>query len=157
MTKPISNIEALARLQYICSKSEKCCQDIRDKLRQWGYEGDYEEIVSKLVQEQFVDDARFAEAFARDKFKFSTWGRNKIRYYLKGKHVAGGHIDSALASISEEDYTSTIYRELEKKAKTIKDKDTSKRKQKLFAFAAQRGYETDIVYNLVDSILKEEF
>ena len=77
MKKPISEKEALLRLQYLCSKSEKCSQDIMDKLRQWNYQGDFEAIVSNLEHEKFVDNIRFTVAYARDKFRFSAWGKNK--------------------------------------------------------------------------------
>ncbi len=156
MKKPISDTEALARLQHLCSKSEKCRQDVRDKLKQWAYQGDFETIVDRLSDEKFVDDTRFSESYVRDKIRFSAWGKNKIRYHLRGKRISDETIEMALNSISEDDYRSIVQKELEKKTKSIKEQDPIKTKQKLLAFAAQRGYEADLIYNLVDSILNKD-
>ena len=153
MAKLISEEEALSRLRYLCSKSEKCVQDLRDKLKSWNYNGNPEKIIDLLKEDNFIDEQRFCEAYVRDKIKFSGWGKIKVRYYLKSKRIPENLIDNVLKQISEVEYKDILIKELKKKSKSIKEHDKYKHKQKLLNFAAQRGYETDFIYNIVDKIV----
>ena len=88
MAKTLTPPEALHRAAALCSSSEHCITDIREKLSRWGIgELDARTIVERLVQERFIDEERYAIAFAKDKFRFSGWGRIKIRYALQQKRI----------------------------------------------------------------------
>ena len=106
MAKTLTPPEALHRAAALCSSSEHCIADIREKLSRWGIgEPDARTIVERLVQERFIDEERYAIAFAKDKFRFSGWGRIKIRYALQQKRIGNSDIVNALSLIDEEAYT----------------------------------------------------
>lgn len=100
MAKTLTPPEALHRAAALCSSSEHCIADIREKLSRWGIgEPDARTIVERLVQERFIDEERYAIAFAKDKFRFSGWGRIKIRYALQQKRIGNSDIVNALSLI----------------------------------------------------------
>ncbi len=154
MVHNISEEEAITRLRHLCSKSEKCRQDIKDKLKSWNFKGGSGQIINKLEEDKFIDEQRFCNAYVRDKIKFSCWGKIKIRYYLKGKKIPDTLIDNTLASFPEDEYKNMVVRELNKKSSTLKVRDKKIHKQKLLAFSKNRGYEPDIIYNIVDKIIE---
>lgn len=129
-----------------CSKKEYCSADVLAKLRHWELpEKDIAEIMAFLVKNRFLDDTRFAEAYARDKFRFNRWGKLKIAQMLRRKQVADSVIGQALAALPEEDTDATCMELLRQKNKSIKDEDPYKRKAKLIRFALSRGFEYETV------------
>ena len=147
MAKTLTPPEALHRSAALCSSSEHCIADIREKLSRWGIgEPDARTIVERLVQE------RFAIAFAKDKFRFSGWGRIKIRYALQQKRIGNSDIVNALSLIDEEAYTTRLADLLEKKSRSINDEDVEVRRSKLLRFAASRGFETELVFRILKEI-----
>lgn len=145
----------LERLRAICSKSEKCPKDVADKLKAWKYEGSYESVISILKEENFLNEERFASAFVNDKIKFSKWGKTKVRHHLKYKGISEHIIESSLESYPIESYLSVITAEMQKKNKSLKEVDRFKRKQKLLAFGAQRGYENEFLYQVLENFNTE--
>lgn len=154
MAKPISEEEVLSRLRQLCSRSEKCRQDIYNKILQWKYKENCDRIIKLLEDDNFINEARYCDAFVRDKIKFMGWGKIKIKFNLKGKNIPENIINSALENYPENEYKQMILKELEKKNKSLKEKDKIKQKQKLLAFASQRGYESNIIFNMVDNIIE---
>lgn len=151
--KMLSESEVLLRLQYLCSKSERCKKDIFDKLKSWKYEGNAEKIVEKLSQDGFIDETRYANAFAKDKMKLAVWGRNKIRYHLRSRNIDPKIIETVLNETNPDEYEQAIFKELERKNKTVHEANYYKRKQKLFSFAFQRGVETEIAARLIEKLI----
>ena len=146
--------QALLRAQSLCSQQEKCRSDIREKLVKWDVsEGDIEKILDMLEAEKFIDESRFAEFFSRDKFRFNKWGKIKISYAMKQKHIPGNIISEALESIPEEEYLGVLTEELQKKRKSVKGKNAWDIRNKLTRFAQQRGFEFDIIQSAIDSII----
>ena len=144
MAKTLTPPEALHRAAALCSSSEHCITDIREKLSRWGIgELDARTIVERLVQERFIDEERYAIAFAKDKFRFSGWGRIKIRYALQQKRIGNNDIVNALSLIDDL---------LEKKSRSINDEDVEVRRSKLLRFAASRGFETELVFRILKEI-----
>jgi regulatory protein len=154
MTKPISEEEVLSRLRQLCSRSEKCRQDIYNKIIQWKYKDDGEPIIKQLEEDNFINEARYCDAFVRDKIKFMGWGKIKIKFNLKGKNIPENIINNSLDNYPDDEYKQMIMKELNKKNKSIKETDKIKQKQKLLAFASQRGYESNIIFNMVDNIIE---
>ena len=149
MAKTLTPPEALHRAAALCSSSEHCIADIREKLSRWGIgEPDARTIVERLVQERFIDEERFA----KDKFRFSGWGRIKIRYALQQKRIGNSDIVNALSLIDEEAYTTRLVDLLEKKSRSIHDEDVEIRRSKLLRFAASRGFETELVFHILKGI-----
>lgn len=154
MIKQITKQEALNRLQQLCSKTEKCRYDINQKLKQWKFQGDAHEIIRSLEEDNFINEERYAYAYTKDKIKFSSWGKNKVKYYLKGKGIPEVSILKALNEFPENEYQKIIEREINKKYKSLKKGNKYNDKQKILAFSAQRGYETDLTVKIVDKLLE---
>ena len=154
--KKISAREALSRLQKICSIQEKCIADIQHKLQTWEIsEQDGRKIIESLKSDKFVDEERFAVYFVRDKYKINRWGRDKIRYALVHKGITTDIIEAALSEIKEENYNDTLKDLLIKKRTGIKSGNMYEIKGKLIRYGTQKGYGFDIVYKLVEEVMKD--
>ena len=141
----------LSRLQKLCSKAEYCRADMYRKALK-DLEGDEEaaqKVVETLVAEKYVDDARFASAFAREKASLQGWGPVKIRFQLRGKGVSDSVIASALEEIEPEKADARLEKLLSAKARTLEGDPQFR--LKLLKFALSRGYE----YNTVEAALKK--
>lgn len=141
----------LSRLQKLCSKAEYCRADVYRKALK-DLEGDEEaaqKVVETLVAEKYVDDARFASAFAREKASLQGWGPVKIRFQLRGKGVPESVIAAALEEIEPEKADARLEKLLSAKARTLEGDPQFR--LKLLKFALSRGYE----YNTVEAALKK--
>ncbi|MBP5318023.1 MAG: RecX family transcriptional regulator [Paludibacteraceae bacterium] len=128
-----------------CAAAERCKQDVCSKLaRASATQEQIDAVLQYLTQHHFLDEARYACAFAHDKLRFAGWGRVKIRYALRMKNVPDAAISEALASIDEEDYQSRLKSILQAKKRTLSGDDYTVR-NKLMRFAASRGFEMDAV------------
>ena len=153
--------QALERLQAQCSRAEHCTGQIRRKLLLWSgrnrlagkppfSEEEIERIVGALAGEKYVDDARFADAYVRDKVRFAKWGRVKVQYNLK---VLG--IDPMIIRVALEE-NSTLFDDgmleelLRKKWNLMRPGDTlEKKREKLLRFALGRGFEYDRIMGVI--------
>ena len=152
-----SNIDTgiLSRFQALCSKSEQCSADILRKLLK-AFDGDEakaQEILDALKADKFVDDARYAAAFARDKARLEGWGPLKIRFKLRGKGIADAAIDEGLSQIDLEEAEDKLYHLVLTKRKTLEG--DSQIKLKLLKYALGRGYSYDQVAPAVDKALSD--
>ncbi len=132
--------KVLDRLRRQCSRREYCCSDILRKATEaLGKDSDAaSEVLRVLVEERYVDDLRYASAFARDKSSIAGWGEVKIRYMLSAKGVAKKVIDEALLEIDRPKADMRLEKLLENKWKTLKNDPQGK--LKLMRFALGRGY-----------------
>lgn len=129
-----------------CAYQERSQQEVRDKLFSYGLFGaEVEDIIARLITGQFLNEERFARAFAGGKFRQLGWGKVKIRQALKLKRVSDYCVRKALESIDEKEYTTRLGELLEKKQKEIREKDPFKRYYKLFKYALSRGFESEVV------------
>ena len=141
----------LSRLQKLCSKAEYCRADVYRKALK-DLEGDEEaaqKVLEALVAEKYVDDARYASAFAREKASLQGWGPVKIRFQLRGKGVPESVIAAALEEIEPEKADARLEKLLSAKARTLEGDPQFR--LKLLKFALSRGYE----YNTVEAALKK--
>ena len=123
--KLISAENALMRLEALCSRSEHCEWELREKLRGWGVGiPDAEKILATLHKARYYDDERFARAFARDKLIYNRWGRRKIALALRAKRVDDDVVADALDEIDNEEYVSVLNAMMKARAKVIKEGDT---------------------------------
>lgn len=137
--------KSLSRLQKLCSKAEYCASDIYRKALK-DMEGDAEaaaRIVASLVEDRYVDDARYAAAFAREKATLQGWGPVKIRFQLRGKGISEEAIRAALEEVEPEKAEEKLLRLLQTKARTLQGDPQFK--LKLLKFALSRGYNYDSV------------
>ena len=141
----------LSSLQALCARKEYCSADMYKKALK-GLEGDEEgaaEMVALLVKDHFVDDLRYATAFARDKACLDGWGPVKIGFQLRGKGIAAATVEEALASVDEERADERMRAVLEAKARTLRGDPEIR--LKLLKFGLQRGYE----YNRLDPTVRD--
>lgn len=135
----------LSRLQKLCSKAEYCRADVYRKALK-DLEGDAEaagKVVEALLADKYVDDARYASAFAREKASLQGWGPIKIRFQLRGKGVPDSVITAALEEIEPEKADARLEKLLAAKARTLEGDPQFR--LKLLKFALSRGYEYDAV------------
>jgi regulatory protein len=148
--------EALNRAMNICSRSEKTAKDIRQSLTKWGLSSveDQLSIIEYLKENNFIDETRYSISFARDKHKFNRWGKIKILNMLRAKAIDEQTIKEALNNIDDESYLVTLREELIKKRKSVKASNQYDLKVKLLRFASSRGFETDLIYKVLEELLK---
>ena len=139
---------AAARLEAMCARSEQCTSDLLRKLAAWGIaSAEAQRIVQSLEAQGFVDDARYAEVFVRDKYRFARWGVYKIRMHLSARRISSSDIESALRSVDTDEYYSLLLSALRSKARTLSPDHltTPEGRAKLMRFAISRGYESSLV------------
>lgn len=138
---------------FLCSRSEKCSSEIQEKLKLWGLSTDEsEQVLTKLKAEKYLDDERFARAYAKDKFRFNHWGKQKIAFMLRSKNIPAEIIDLAFEEIEEDGYSDELLKLLTDKEKSIKAKDKYDKRNKLMRFAISRGFETDQIYKVLKEL-----
>lgn len=144
---------ALIKMQSWCAYQERCQQDARDKLYELGmWEEAVENIISQLIQDNFLNEERFAMQFARGKFNIKKWGRIKIKQELKQKRISDYCLKKALQQIDETEYMTTLKKIMESKRKLIKEKSPIKLNYKLMNYALSKGYEKDLVFDVLNEI-----
>ncbi|MBN2213893.1 MAG: RecX family transcriptional regulator [Bacteroidales bacterium] len=149
--------EALSRLQKICSQQEKCLFDINRKLTDWKIPvNQAAHILEKLKNDNFIDEIRYSKSFVKDKFRFNEWGKIRLAYTLRQKKIDERIIQDALAEIDETEYISSVIKLLEKKRKTLKDRNKNILKAKLIKFLQSKGFEFSVIQQALYTILKEE-
>lgn len=153
MKDKITVKEALEKAQMLCGKQEKCTYDILQKLREWRIpSNEHDALVSKLKEDGFIDEERYCKAYVIDKIKFNKWGKLKIRFNLKGKNIPESIIDEAFCSVTEEFYMKMIEKEVKEKKKTVLVSNQYEMRDKIMRFAQSRGYEFDIVDDLLHKL-----
>ena len=146
----------LDNLRRQCSRREYCTSDVLKKAEK-ALEGDKEkamQVVATLVEEKFVDDLRYASAYAREKSAISGWGEVKIRYMLSAKGIARDVIAQALAEVDPNRADSRLIKLLENKYRTLREDPQCK--LKLLRFALGRGYSYDEVSGHIDDLMKKD-
>lgn len=153
--KSLTPEQAYLKIRHYCAFQERTHQEVKMKLHGYGVSWtDIGEIVSKLIEEGFLNEERFAVAFVGGKFRIKQWGRKKIELELKKKQVSDHNIRIALRDVIDQgEYEKTIMKIIEKKWHSIRpESDSSFTKQaKTKAYLFQRGFES----NLVSIVLKK--
>ncbi|QEC53158.1 regulatory protein [Anseongella ginsenosidimutans] len=141
---------ALEKAARYCAYQERSQQEVRDKLYETGVAASLvEEVISELIQQDFINEERFAKAWAGGKFRIKGWGRAKIRKGLQLKRVSEYCIRAGLKEIDEADYLKTLKRLLEEKFKALPAGNPFVQNRKAAAYAISRGYEPELVWDLI--------
>ncbi|HOZ77560.1 MAG TPA: regulatory protein RecX [Ferruginibacter sp.] len=152
--KKLTPQQALPKLKQYCAYQERCHSEVKEKLYNYGvYRDDAEEIISKLIEENYLNEERFASLFAGGRFRIKQWGKMKIKYELKQKGVSEYCIKKALQSIDPDEYEKSLQKLADQKLRTLKsEKNIFIKKRKLQDFLLQRGFENDLVRGIVNNI-----
>jgi regulatory protein len=156
--KQLSKEEALQKLRHYCAYQDRSHFEAREKLYSYGLrKQEVEESLSQLIEENFLNEERFAIQFAGGKFRMKQWGRTKIKYELKQKRVSEYCIKTALSSIDEETYQKTLLQLAKKKWTSIKGDGVNLfvKMSKTKNFLLQRGFEPLLVSSVVKNLSKE--
>ncbi|MGJ1433609.1 regulatory protein RecX [Sphingobacterium spiritivorum] len=142
--------QAKLKAESYCAYQERAQQEVRDKLYDWGlHQEDVENIIVELISDNFLNEERFALAYASGKFRMKGWGKIKIKQGLTFKKVSPPLIKQALASIDYDEYLSRLANILQKKAASLKESDPYIRKNKLAQYASGRGYESTEIWDIL--------
>ncbi len=143
--------QAKSKAEAYCAYQERSQQEVRDKLYHWGlHRTDVEQLIATLIADGFLNEERFARAYASGKFRMNGWGRHKIKQGLVQKAVSAPLIRTALASLDEREYHDKLMGLLEAKARQEKEKHPYKRKNKLVRYALGKGYESELILELLN-------
>ncbi len=155
--KFLTKEQALQKLRHYCAYQERSHHEVIQKLWDLGVrKAEHDEIVASLIEDDYLNEERFAIHYAGGKFRLKEWGRKKIYYGLKEKQVSDYCIRKALQSINEEDYLKTLHHLAEKKYESLKGEQYLVRKKKTMDFLLQRGYEPELVTASVNQLSTKE-
>ena len=142
-----SQKDALRKAALFCAYQERTQQEVRNRLKDWGVWGDdAEEIIAELIQQNYLNEERFAKSFAGGKFRVKGWGKRKIKQHLQQHGITGYNLDQALKDIAPNDYRETLAGLLTKKRRTLRDDNPLIIKQKLVRYALSKGYESELIF-----------
>lgn len=140
-------------MAMLCSRREYCSSAILRKLKQRGLDGkEADAVLERLRRERFVDDARYASFFARDKSRLSGWGPRKIAYALAAKGIPSDIIDSAIGELDKEESEARMHEVLMNKWKALSSRYPEDCRIRLVRFALSRGYDYPSVIRFLDSL-----
>ena len=147
--------EVNKKIYHYCAYQERCHQEVRNKLYDLGLgTSEVDEMISHLIGEGYLNEERFARAFAGGKFRLKNWGRIKIVQALESKGLTQNCIKAGLSEIEEDDYLNTIESLLERKSLTIDEPDLFVRRERLANYLIQKGFEPDLVWSIVKDKIK---
>jgi regulatory protein len=145
---------AKAKIAKYCAYQERAHTEVTQKLYSFGlYSSQVEEILAWLITENYLNEERFAIAFAGGKFRVKKWGKIKIKQHLKVKKVSEYSINKAIMLIGEDDYFRTLKRLIKQKWDTISAKNDFEKRHKIAQFVINKGYEPETVWRLLKSII----
>lgn len=148
--------QILIKSASFCAYQERTQKEVRQKLREWEViDEDAEPVIAELIAQNYLNEERFARAFAGGKFRVKKWGRLKIRQEMKLKGLSNEMIQKGLTEIDGDAYEEVLRDLLEKKVRSLRGEPLAV-KQKIVRFALSRGFESDIVWDLLKTMDLEE-
>lgn len=143
--------ETRDRIKKWCDLQERAHSDVVRKLYDWGvFKDEIDQIVAELISENYLNEERFARAYARGKFRIKNWGWRKIEMGLKQKSVSSYCIKLAREEIDPDEYSEVLKTVIEKKRRFVKGKSEWEKNQKLLRFAVGRGFEPEMVIEFLN-------
>jgi len=147
--------EVLIKITRLCSRSEQCSTEIRNKIIAEGIEKDVaDEMVQSLKDENYLNDERYVKAYVADKFKFNKWGKIKMRHYLRLKGLTDEVIAKGIDEIDKEKYKAVLIKTMKDKARTIKKKNKFEKMGQLIRFTQNRGFEPELIHRYMNLVLE---
>ena len=149
--KQLTKEQALQKLKHYCAYQERCHSEVKEKLYNLGvWKKDHDEIIATLIEENYLNEERFAIAYAGGKWRIKQWGRVKIKYELKQKQVSDYCIKKALKQIDEEEYVKTLTKLAKEKYAALKNEQYLVRKKKTMDYLIGRGFEGEMVRGVME-------
>lgn len=155
--KSYSVTEAIKKMEGYCAYQDRCHKEVISKLREMGMIPEaIDHILGELIRENYLNEERFAQSFARGKFNIKKWGKNRIVSELKQREISKFNIRIALEQISEGEYHDTLNALALKRLGEIKERDLQKRRKKLADYLLYRGWESGMVYEKVFELIPNQ-
>ena len=143
--------EAQKKIEHYCAYQERCHQEVVQKLRQMKMIPQaIDVIIGKLIQENYLNETRFAQSFARGKFRIKKWGKNRILRELKLRHISDYNIKKGMKEIPDSDYETTFYELFEKRKKAVAHLPKNEQKKKIISYLNYRGWEQHKIYSALN-------
>ncbi|MCK4361042.1 MAG: RecX family transcriptional regulator [Bacteroidales bacterium] len=144
----------IEKIKQFCDYQERCISDVKNKLSEWNVQpAKIEKIILELQKTDFINEERYAKAYASGKFRIKKWGKNKIISEMNKKQIPDIYIQIGLHEIDDEEYLNTLKEIISKKDAIIKISNPEKRKQKLAAYAISKGYSRGIVWKVLSQTI----
>jgi len=156
--KYLGKEQALQKAKHYCGYQERSHSEVKEKLYSFGlYKQQVEECLSQLIEENYLNEQRFAEQFAGGKFRMKHWGRVKIKYELQQKQVSDYCIKKGLKQIPETDYLATLKKLAEEKWNSLKgEQNLFIKLRKTQDYLLQKGYEYELVKQALQSTQQDK-
>lgn len=151
LKKQLTPQQALQKLKHYCAYQERCHSEVKEKLFNLGIRKKYhDEIMAALIEEGYLNEERFAIAYAGGKFRMKQWGRLKIKAALIQKQVSPYSINKALMLIDEKTYLQTLEKLAKKKHASLRQEQYLIRKKKTMDYLINKGFEPELVKAAVE-------
>jgi regulatory protein len=148
--------EALSRLQSYCAYQERCHKEVHQKLKSMNMIPlAIDEIIVKLIKQNYLNESRFAKTYVHGKLRIKKWGRHRLKRELKQRDVSSNIIRLTINDIDEQEYLSIFNALAEKKVASLTDTNLFKRKKKLTDYLLYRGWESALVYDKVNTLIRK--
>lgn len=149
--------EAMKKAAFYCSYQERCHKEVVNKLKSLGmFPQAIDHIMVYLIQNNYLNEERFARSFARGKHRMSHWGKNRILQELKFRDISDYSIKKAMQEVDEEDYEAHFHSIAEIKWNSLKDKVLNNKKRKFMDYLIRKGYEYDLIIKKLNELIKNE-
>jgi regulatory protein len=147
----------ILKLRQFCAYQERSHQETKYKCLELGLRGEeVDQAIAELIAENFLNEERFAKAYAGGKFRIKQWGRKKIMMELKQKQVSAYCIKKGMAEIDDDDYITVLHKLAEKKYQSLRGETDMKRKYKTMQYLLQRGFESELIQDALKQIANNE-
>ena len=143
------------KLEKYCSFSERCKSDIIKKLYDWKVNKNQKEIINHLIENNYINEKRYALLYSMGKFNSRKWGKIKISNHLKKKGIKEKDINESINEIPETKYLDALSNLIIKKSQEIKDSDIYNKKSKIARYLFQKGYESNLIWNQIETLIKK--
>lgn len=155
--KHLTKEQAFQKLKQYCAYQERCHSEVQQKLWDLGVNRSFhDEIISDLIEEDYLNEERFATLFAGGKFRMKSWGRKKIEYALKDKGISSYCIKKGLKEIENDAYQQVLEQLAKKKYESLAGEQYLLRKKKTMDYLLQKGYEPDLINRVVNNLNSKE-
>ena len=152
---PPSREKLLLQMSGLCAKCEQCEHDLREKMRRKGAtSADIDQVIDYLYDHNFLDEERYARAYARDKLRFNGWGRLKIRMMLASKRLSREAIAVAMEATDIPEYSEVLEQMVRGKARALDLSDAADR-QKLLRSIYSRGFEPQLIIKAMEALRRQ--
>ena len=151
--KSYSLNEAKKKLEFFCSYQERCHKEVEEKLKELGMiQSASQEIIFQLIQEDYLNETRFAKSFARGKFRIKNWGKIRILRELKSRNISEYNIKMGMEELTDAEYENSFNNLFEKIKESVEYLPIEGQKKKIYSYLYYRGWEHQKIYDALNQL-----